>query len=103
MTTIINAASMTPAGILQTIGNALKNHRQALEILEDYYQTFSAYAATDFQAAPINMSVADSTAVFNALADAHAEFVNYRIGLPAALPATGYKYGDSQKAVIGLA
>lgn len=100
MTTIINSANMTPASLMQTVGAALKNHRQALQVLEDLYQWISAYAVADFEAAPVSMNAPDAQAIFNALTDAHNEYVNNRIGLPVSLPQTGYKYGDSQKAVI---
>lgn len=96
-----------PAGITQQmiINNAqakLVALRRALRDCEDYYQDIVApYAVTDLQAAPISMDATSSQAIFNALTDAHNEYVNHVLGLPASLPATGYKYGASQNVVIG--
>lgn len=100
MTVIINAASLSPGQVLNTVAAKLKAHRAALQELESTYQWISAYAPADF-VSEVGMTTDDAQAIFNALTDAHNEYVNNQVGLPATLPATGYKYGNSQKAVIG--
>jgi hypothetical protein len=96
-----------PAGITQqmVVNNAqakLANLRRALQDCEEFYQNMVApYAITDLEAAPINLDAVSAQAIFNALTDAHNEYVNHVTGLPASLPATGYKYGASQNVVIG--
>lgn len=101
MTAIPNSENMQAAQILNLAINALRNHRQALEVLNDLYRWISAFAPADFEAAPINMNATSAQALFNALTDAHNEWVNNQQGLPATLPATGYQYGASQTALIG--
>lgn len=96
-----------PAGITEQyiVNNAqakLEAHRRALEDLEDFYQDMIApYAVTDLEAAPVSMDSVSAQAIFNAMTDAHNEYVNHAVGLPASLPATGYKYGASQNIIVG--
>lgn len=96
-----------PAGITEQyiVNNAqtkLEALRRALEDCEDFYQDVIApYAVTDLEAAPVNMDSVSAQAIFNAMTDAHNEYVNHAQGLPESLPATGYKYGASQDVVIG--
>lgn len=98
---IANASQMTAAFILGQAIQALKVHRTALEVVNDIYTWTSGITAADLQAAPINMSANDATALLNAITDAHNEYVNRNLGLPATLPATGYKYGATQDALVG--
>lgn len=101
MTAIPNAENMQPAQILNLVIAALRNHRASLNALNDLYKWVSGFTQADFQAAPLSMTPSDTSAMFNALTDAHNEWVNNQQGLPATLPATGYQYGASQTALIG--
>jgi len=98
---IVNAENTSAQLIFQQVIAVLKQHRLALEACEGEYKWSSGITAADLMAAPISMPAAGAQAIINALADAHAEYVNHSLGLPAVLPATGYRYGDSQATVIG--
>lgn len=96
-----------PAGITQAyiVNNAqakLAALRRALQDCENFYQdTVAPYVVADLTAAPVSMDSVSAQAIFNAFTDAHSEYVNHANGLPASLPATGYKYGASQNIIIG--
>lgn len=98
---IVGASNLSPQQIFQQIIGALKAHRLALQACNDLYTWASGITAADLEAAPLNISAGDATAILNALADVHNEYVNYALGLPAVLPATGYKYGATQFALTG--
>lgn len=101
MAAIPNSENMTPAFILGQAIQALKEHRAALERLNDIYTWLSGFVAADFEVAPLSMSATSATALFSAVTDARNEYVNRNLGLPAVLPATGYKYGATQDALVG--
>lgn len=95
-------AGITEAYIVNNAQAKLAALRDALVACEEFYQdTIAPYAVTDLEAAPISMDATSAQALFNAMTDAHNEYVNHVTGLPASLPATGYKYGASQNIVIG--
>jgi hypothetical protein len=96
-----NEENLNSGIIVNQMQSVLKQLRDALNACEVKYQWTSSLALTDLTGAPINMDVTTAQSVINSMADAHAEFVNHFDGLPATLPATGYKYGTSQTGLIG--
>lgn len=101
MAAIPNAEQLTAGFTLGQCIQALKDHRAALERINDIYTWLSGFAAADFEAPPISMTAPSATAMYAAMTDAHNEYVNRNLGLPAVLPATGYKYGATQDALVG--
>lgn len=89
---------------IQTIMQAqehLAALRQAFEDCESDYQWSSAYAITDFEAAPLNMSPEGAQDILNALADAHQLWMTAQgtPGFPAAtLP---YNFMASMRKIDG--
>lgn len=98
-----------PAGITEQyiVNNAqskLAALRNALTQCEQFYQWLSAYAATDLEAAPINMDAPSATALLSAFADANALYQIYTTGLPPGSypqPASAYVYANSQRVIVG--
>lgn len=99
--TVLNTQNLNAGLIINQAIAALKELRSALERCQDIYTWTSSLVLTDLTNAPINMDSATAQGVLNAIADAHAEYVNHFAGLPATLPATGYQYGASQSQLIG--
>ncbi len=101
---VINAGNMSAAQVMARVAQALVNHRQALEVLNDMYAWSSGIPAADLEAPPLSMPAADAQALLTALADAHAEYQIHVTGLPPGTypqPASAYTYGASQTALIG--
>ncbi len=101
---IINASNLSAATIMQQVTLALKNHRQALEVIEQLFAWSAGIAASDLEAAPIGMSATDATALLTAIADAHAEYLIHTTGLPPGTypqPSSAYIYANSQNQFIG--
>ncbi len=101
---IVNAENMTPAQLIQLVSQALVNHRQALNVLNELYKWTSGLSVADLTGAPIGMSATNANAILAAVADAHAEYLIHNTGqAPSTYPqVTGpYPYGASQTAVIG--
>lgn len=101
---IVNATNLTAAQIMQQVISALRNHRQALEVINDLFAWSSGISAADLTAAPINMPASDANAILGAIADAHAEVLIHTTGQPpGSYPqaASAYIYAASQNQVIG--
>lgn len=99
---IFNSSQLTAAVVAGQITQALKNHRAALEVLNDLFAWSSGLSAADLQG--IGFSAADATALLSALNDAHAEYLIHTTGLPPGTypqPASAYVYQASQTQVIG--
>lgn len=101
---IVNASNMTPQQIIGRAAQALVNHRQALQVLNDLYAWTSGITPADLTAAPIGMPAADAQALLTAIADARAEYLIHTTGLPPGTypqPGSAYVYAASQNALIG--
>jgi hypothetical protein len=98
---IVGAENLTVIQIVNLANSRLINHRAGLQSLEELHQWTAEITAADLEAPPLNMDPGTAQGLINAVADAHNEWVNHFSGLPAVLPATGYRYGDSQAAFIG--
>jgi hypothetical protein len=75
--------------------------RAAFLDCENIYEWLSAYALSDLEAAPLNLSADDGQAVLNAFADAHQLWMTAQgtTGFPAAtLP---YNFMASQRMITG--
>lgn len=86
---------------VQQITRELAALRQAFEAVESTYQWASAYALSDFEAAPLSLSAGDGQDVLNALADAHDlwETAQGTVGWPTAtLP---YNFMASMRVITG--
>lgn len=74
--------------------------RLALEAANNYYEWLSSYAASDLEAAPINMDATSAQNLLNAYADAHELYTLYTGGglgtytLP-------YNFSASMNVIIG--
>jgi hypothetical protein len=99
-------AGITEQYIVNNAQNKLAALRDALEACHDYKQWLTAYAATDLEAAPVNMDSASATALFSAFADADALYQLYNTG-DLTSPPSGYTtpgtyiFGASQRVIIG--
>jgi hypothetical protein len=100
---IFNAANTNPGVLIANVVQELKNHRAALDALNDRYAWSSGISAADLQAAPISMTAADANALLAAIADAHAEYLIHTTGTDPSHPPAGpaYVYAASQNQVIG--
>lgn len=100
-----------PAGtngpqVIATAQNALTALRSALEDCDNIHKWLAAYAATDLEAAPINLDAASASAILSAFADASALYQLYTTGAlvspPSGYTTPGtYSFGASQRVVIG--
>src|SRR5690348_3829278 len=101
---IANGGGNLNAGVIwnQAVA-ALKEHRRALEVVNDLYAWSSGVSAADLEAAPYSMSASDAAALLSAIADAHAEYLLHTTGLPPGTypqPSSAYVYAASQNQVI---
>lgn len=62
---------LNPTTTITQLQQKFANLFAALGDVEDAYQWISAYALSDLEAAPLNLSSDDGQAILNALADAH--------------------------------
>jgi hypothetical protein len=94
---------LSPAQVQALIIQALVNHRNALNQLQNLYKWSSGLQVSDMETAA-GVSQADATTYLSALADGNAEAVTHFTGLPPGSypqPASTYVYGATQAQVIG--
>ena len=92
---------LSPGSTVAQIQQKISALITAFEDLEDAYQWSSAYALSDWEAAPMNFPSADAQDILNAVADAHDLYQTAQgtTGFPtASLP---YNFLASMRAMIG--